>query len=188
MRALLSVALAVALGGCFPRVTLPDPPSAGAPRAVREQAFADFTGTKQRPPTPDGGSGPTDHLLLGNGRKVMDPRDLVPWVAPDSATAAFATSFETSQSRASVLGLAAVAFPIVPMAALVATLAVKSFSNGPPRLGDSTALIAGVGVGTLISMGLMITSIVLAGVALTEREQAFDAYPADLAHRLGLTE
>lgn len=188
MRApLLLVLLAT---GCLTRVALPAAPAPDAPMAQRKQALSDFTGTRTqdailvaqlKDPVKS-----EPYLLLGNGLRVEDPRDLLPLVDPDSQTAADANAFEIAQSRSSVFAGGAIAAPLLGIGALIGGFVVPALRGGKVSSADGVPFIIGAAATSFTGLAFALVAVVFRGVSSGEKDKAFAAYAADLAHHLGL--
>lgn len=181
--------------GCGPRysrVALPTVPSASAPEDERRRALAELTPsgqidlvsvhTRGGPVTQT-----TELVMLGNGTRVADPRDLLPAVLPNSATARYATEFDVKVTRASPIMTSSL-IGILASVALMGTSAVvgaSSFASHNSDPGAFLGLLAAASGTFVVGLALGFWGIFVAKGADTDRNAAFLAYPNDLQRKLG---
>lgn len=190
MHRLTFLLLAALLCACGPnRVILRPVPEKTAPLNERVRAFKDLA--------PESGVQTTffrngvqvgtllNSVMLADGTRVEDPRDLLPAVDATSPTANYIRSFETKSTTASV------AYTIAYVG-FAAGLGVVLLPLLLPRTSfDSTPILIGFGVGAgiaLLSMIPLIIGMFSAGRAHQDRLSAFQTYPRSLQRRLALEE
>ena len=191
-RLTLLVPLAALLFACGPnRVVLRPVPEKTAPLAERVRAFKDLA--------PESGVQTTyfrngvqvgtllNSIMLADGTRVEDPRDLLPAVDAASPTANYIRSFETKSTTATVASTVSyVGFGVgigVMMVPLLLPVSSSSF--------DSSRLLIGLGVGggiALLSLIPLFIGMINAGRAQADRLSAFQSYPRSLQRRLALEE
>lgn len=185
------VAVAVFVQGCgFHRVSLRAVPESSAPLSERVRAYKDLA--------PESGLATNYYkngvyqgtqvnwLLLGDGTRVEDPRDLVPVVDPNSPTVAYAQSFETKLAAAKLwYTMSLVGMGLGIGAAIAPTLITGGRS---PNMTAFTISL-GVGVGLLTaSLVALLVGMANGGQAQSDRVAAFQTYPRALQKRLALDE
>ncbi len=175
----------VLVQGCaYSRVALPDVPSIDAPMPVRAQARAELAIKSSESTQWFNVRQPKvvlfsdmDFVTLGSGLKVEDPRDLLPAVRPDSATAKFLEAYEAEVDTATT----------AKFILFTAGLATAAGAYALTRFGrsDVTSVIGGllIPVGAMAAMIGLLMQMTPAGGS---RLAAFAAYNDDLAKRLGL--
>jgi hypothetical protein len=189
----------VVLSSCASsRVALPTPPPLTAPETERRQALLDLAPTSQLDVVGVRHgvvvSQATAFLMLGNGLRVEDPRDLVAAVLPKSATAQYADEFDQHFDTAGkaffveLIGLGA--------GLLLGTIGLsmglsRLVWDAPPSFhytvvpGDGVPFAVSGGVGLGVGFVAMFVSLIQMGQAQKAKESAFLAYPMDLQRRLG---
>ncbi len=179
------VVCVVLVQGCaYSRVALPDVPSIDAPMPVRAQAKAALAITSSESTAWFNVRQPKvvlfsdmDFVTLGNGMQVEDPRDLLPAVRPDSATAKLLEAYEVEVETATA----------AKFILFTSGLATMAGAYALTRFGQSnvTSVIAGllIPVGAMAAMIGLLMQMTPAGGS---RLGAFAAYNDDLAKRLGL--
>lgn len=195
---LIAVLLSVLVVGCGPnRVVLRTVPEKTAPLHERQRALKDLAPesglqtTYYRDGVPVGTN--LDWLMLGDGTRVEDPRDLLPAVDDSSPTANYARSYAAKRTATQVWALtglgAFAAGLVVEVLSLVAMLnALTSQSGGsvgPSQLLTGMAVGAGLELGAIISFGVAIAN---GAAANKDRLSAFQTYPKALQRRLALQE
>jgi hypothetical protein len=182
----------VASGCAMSRVSLRPVPEATAPLKERQRAWEDLAPSSALQTTylqrgaVVGQS--LDYLILGDGTRVADPRDLLPAVDADSPTARAVARFEEKYDAARtqatagwvIFGVGGVALSASPL--LLGGLGgSRDMSPAFVAIGASAAVML---VGTIVAL--------VASGRLTdaghERLSAFSTYPLSLRRRLALDE
>ena len=188
-RVVLSGFIVAVLSGCFSaqRVTLREVPDKAAPMNERVKAFKDLA--------PESGVQTTylrngvavgttiNNIMLGDGTRVEDPRDLLPAVEVNSPAARYSNDYGEKIESARTLSTVGLVGVCVGLAAMLIPLAI------PHDPGDFTPLMAGLGIGggiTLLSLIPTYMGMFKANDAATDRLSAFQAYPKALQKRLAL--
>lgn len=184
------VLLMLSVGCGYNRVTLRQVPEKTAPVEERIAAAKDLL--------PESGLQTTylrngvvvgqhiNHIMLGDGTRVEDPRDLLPAVEDNSATAGYIKSYEGKASTAKALSWASLGAYVGGTVLMLAPLALphepgKSFTDGP----GLPMLITGGGIafaGTIV----MLIGGFYGGSAQQDRVSAFETYPKALVKKLDL--
>lgn len=196
----LSPAMVLMLG-CGPhyaRVVLPTLPAPSASEDERRRALGELlpSGQVETLMAPrNGGTATqtTQFIMLQNGTRVEDPRDLVPLVPAASATATYAGQFESKMGTAGPLLTASLVGVLAAVGLVVAAGASAgvSMAVSPRGGGDSSAFgpLIGVSLATFaVSAAVAAAGIIVASSASADRNAAFLAYPNDLQRRLGFLE
>ena len=176
------------LAGCS-HVTF-ELPEAGAPRDVREKAYAEYRpvhvqGVKQL-------DAPKvkwiRSLQLANGEEVLEPEDLLPAVTPDSVTAQTVATYQQKNRAWRVLAPISGWTGVGGVTALTWFLAVSATHRGNGDALDTSARVA-LWTG-LPLLGVALVSLIVAFIVVPdsepERAAAFTSFDADLRTRLAL--
>lgn len=190
--ALAAFAALLALGCAAPHITLEAPPPSAAPETRLEayDTLRRHPEDHQRLRLVTGNSMPgvsPEYILLNRGAKVYYPTDLLPAVAPDSATATNARQWLEARESASTyttLGTWVLIGTPVLTAVSFAALGPETEDGEPNIAIPLTILVAGLGGG--------LTSLVVGWVhgqrSAHARTSAFELYDDDLRQRLDLCE
>ena len=194
------LAFAVLGSACsYNRVALRPVPDATAPENQRLRALRDLS--------PESGLATSYYrngvyqgthvnwLILGDGTRVEDPRDLLPAVELTSPAARYANAFDTKLKRASVwsaVGWGTMAAGLVTM--LVPLMMPTDYSSASSYSASGfSSRISGVTTGLMIGGGIELLSIVplmigmfTSSSAQADRLSAFETYPRALQQRLAL--
>lgn len=175
----------------YNRVTIRDVPAKTAPVEERVAAAKDLL--------PESGMQTTylrngvvvgqhiNHIMLGDGTRIEDPRDLLPAVEPGSATANYIISYEDKMSTSKVWGWTSLGAMAVGAALMLAPLAFRPENGSIFDGAGMPVFIAGGGVvftGSIFSL----VSGFYSGSAQQDRVSAFETYPKALQVRLDLKE
>jgi hypothetical protein len=168
------VVLLLSLVACAPSHVNFPPPATDLTPEQRVDEYNHLVGTKEHWISQNGNM--VQHsIILQDGREVYYPEDLIPLVAPDSATATHArkaASARTSASRWSLVG--SLAF----LTGLIVTF--KSFDSSP----TGTRIGLGIALGGLIAWGGVGTYYKFKTTSQTHA--AYEAFDDDLAARLNV--
>lgn len=185
---LLAVALMSQACG-YNRVTLRAVPSKDAPLDERVAAAKDLM--------PESGLQTTylrngvvvgqhiNHIMLGDGTRVEDPRDLLPAVEPGSPTENYIVSYEDKLKTGRVWNWVSTGAILAGAGLMLAPLAIRSEQGG---------IFDGAGLPLFIAGGsTALTGTILAlvggfyfGSAQQDRVSAFETYPKALVKKLDL--
>jgi hypothetical protein len=210
-RALLAVIALVSSGCSFNRVTIADVPERTAPLKERLKAFKKLSIQSGQSTTylkngvPQGTS--LDFVLLGDGTRVEDPRDLALAVEPTSPTGRYIAAVDESASSGAMWakifgfgGLGALALGLgvgLPLALQQSCMRISApgyIYNGElkcmsdPATALPGALIAAIfgGIGYFaLQLGLPLSAGKASGAG-PDRNSAFLTYNESLKQRLGL--
>lgn len=184
----LLTAFLLATSCSYNRVTIRPVPEKDAPLTERVKALKDLQ--------PESGLSTSyfkngvyqgtylNSVMLGDGTRVEDPRDLLPAVEIESPTANYAFSFEEKVGTARTWSIVGWSVFAAGLATMFIPLAISGVS-------DTNALLIGLGVGggiDLLSMIPILVSASYAGRAQEDRISAFQSYPKALQKRLELEE
>jgi hypothetical protein len=167
-------------------VTLPAPPSASAPLEERvayrdRYGAAAVVGDDPGPAT----VGTFPFLLLENGERVVDSRDLLPAVEPTSATASVAEKGMEGRAAGAFLSVLGSSVAALGLSAELVGIAVPAEERLEPlRAG---MVYGGAAVG-LTGLATWFLGLRLVEEAEANRLSAFHLYDKDLDRRLGLSE
>lgn len=185
----VTVLSALVLGCGTQRVVLRPVPEKTAPLRERQRAFRDLA--------PESGLQTTYYqngipvgtninwLILGDGTRVVDPRDLIPAVGARSRTATYASSFEKKWTTGSTVGAVGLTGVVAGVVIMLVPLVLPSSLDGSFFDRWVPWLLAGGGV-ELAGIITWMVGIFLQGSASADRISAFQAYPRDLARHLAL--
>ncbi|MBX7113483.1 MAG: hypothetical protein K1X64_04045 [Myxococcaceae bacterium] len=173
----------------YNRVTLRAVPSKDAPIEERVAAAKDLL--------PESGMQTTylkngvvvgqhiNHIMLGDGTRVEDPRDLLPAVEPGSATANYIVSYEDKVSTGKVWNWTSLGAMVVGAGLMVAPLAFRP-ENG--SFFDGAGMPVFIAGGSVVLTGTILSLVAgfYYGSAQQDRVSAFETYPKAVVKRLDL--
>lgn len=188
-RLMIVIPLVAFLSACGSnRVIIRPVPEKTAPLNERTRAFKDLSPESGVQTTFFRNGVPVGTLLnsimLTDGTRIEDPRDLLPAVEEASPAANYIRSFETKSTTATIASTVGYAGIGVGLAVMLAPLLLtRSFSS------DTSPLFIGVGVGggiSLLSLIPLFIGFINGGQAQADRVSAFQTYPRSLQRRLAL--
>jgi len=196
MSRLVAVGLIVGLllPGCGGyHATLPTPPPRNAPYAERATAYEQLAPTEDRTDTTVLVSNrsvsviETRTMVLKGGYSVMDARDFLPVVPPDSPTAQAAHRVDSALSKARTWKIVMWTSLVGGLALMLAGVKYKDTDgDGTKDVGLAPIFWVGVGVGTVIPVVAGLIAAHHSGVAYMENGAAFGTYGASLRAGLGI--
>lgn len=126
-------------------------------------------------------------IMLADGTRVEDPRDLLPAVDEASPTANYIKSFERKANTAAVASTVSYVGMGVGVVVMLLPLVLPRSSSSF----DSSPLLLGLGIGGGIMLASLIPLFIAfanGGAAQADRLSAFQSYPRSLMKRLALEE
>ena len=188
LRTSASIAM-LAMAGCTSHVALRAPPPS-APAAARLAAYRDLrsTTTQQTAWYRVTGWGmrryeetTTDYMILGDGRRVFAPEDILPVVSESSVAAEAARDSASARSTTTALRVGAVVIGAVGLAVLL----VPALTQDPGEELDLTAMYVGAGI--IAASGVTwLLSLPFGAQAHEDAARAFLTYDLGLLERLDL--
>lgn len=190
---LAAVLLSILFVGCGPnRVVIRAVPEKTAPLRERQRALKDLTPesglqtTYYRNGVPVGTN--LNWLMLGDGTRVEDPRDLLPAVDDPSPTATYIHSYGTKSDAGKTWSLVGLGGFVLGSVVMLSGLFVPhsyTSSEGLSPLMTGLAVGGGIELLSLIPLYVGLFGSMAAGA---DRVSAFQTYPKDLQRRLALEE
>lgn len=198
----LSVTMRILVGGlvfCFlssgcglNRVTLPPVPEKTAPLPERVRAYKELQpqhavlGNYSKEGVHV--SSTIDSILLANGVRVEDPRDLLPAMEPEDAASNFARGYEEKWSRGRTLSVVGGGVGVLGIVVAFVPLAnPDAFRSADGRSSATTASMIGLGVLALSAIPFYFSRRAFED-AERDRISAFQTYPESLRKRLAIHE
>ncbi len=183
---LLAIAIVTTAPACgYNRIVLPVVPSKTAVADERLKALKDLQIENQSGTTYKHGTS-WDFVILANGVRVEDPRDLLPAMEPGSPAATYVKSFEEKYERSRT-------FEYITLGGLLGGLAVMvspfPAAVGSANPGDLQRIVVPVGIGAGIVMASLIPLFISTYNGFNaekDRRSAFMTYPKSLQSRLAL--
>jgi hypothetical protein len=187
---LLVVTLFSSACGGYHRAVLRPVPDREAPTAERVKAFKELA--------PESGLATSyfrngvyqgtllDSVMLGDGTRVEDPRDLLPAVDLTSPTAKYVESYEQKLGSAKTWSIVGWSVFAAGLATMLVPLALPHDYSSPY---SASPMLVGLGIGggiELLSLIPIFVSMSHSGGAQADRLSAFETYPRALQKRLAL--
>lgn len=181
------------VSGCgLNRVTLPAVPEKTAPLPERVRAYKELQPQRAVIGSYSNEgvhvSSTIDSILLANGVRVEDPRDLLPAMEPEGAASNFARGYEEKWSRGRTLSVVGIGMGGLGIAAAFVPLAnADAFRSADGRSSATTVSMIGLGVLALSAIPFYFSRRAFEH-AERDRISAFQTYPESLRKRLAIDE